>query len=66
MFSMFNKSANSADLLSLFRDRLIVNYAKQNGFNFIVKGLNGESIATSIFKYFTKGIGGNVTELSSN
>lgn len=31
-----------------------------------MKGLNGESIAGSIFKYFTKGIGGNVTELSSN
>lgn len=62
---MFNKSANTADLLALFRDRLIVNYAKKHGFDFIVKGLNGESIAGSIFKYFTKGIGGNVTELSS-
>jgi hypothetical protein len=62
---MFNKSANSADLLALFRDKLIVDYARNNGFDFIVKGLNGESIATSIFKFFTKGIGGNVTELSS-
>ena len=62
---MFNKSANSADLLALFRDRLIVNYSRTNGFDFIVKGLNGETIATSIFMFFTKGIGGNVTELSS-
>lgn len=65
IFKMFNRSANTADLLEIFRDRLIVDYAKKNGFQFIVKGLNGESIAGSIFKYFTKGIGGNVTELSS-
>lgn len=38
---MFNKSANTADLLSLFRDRLIVNYAREHNFEFIVKGLNG-------------------------
>ena len=66
IFSFFNKSANSADLLSVFRDRLIVNYARKHNFDFIVKGLNGESIAGSVFKYFAKGIGGDVTELSSN
>jgi hypothetical protein len=38
---MFNKSANSADLLALFRDKLIVDYARKNEFDFIVKGLNG-------------------------
>ncbi len=38
---MFNKSANSADLLALLRDRIILNYAKKNSFDFIVKGLNG-------------------------
>lgn len=38
---MFNKAANSADLLTLFRDRLIVDYSRKNGFDFIVKGLNG-------------------------
>lgn len=61
IFSMFNKASNSADLLELFRDRLIVDYAKKHKFDFIFKGLNGETIATSIFKYFTKGVGGNVT-----
>ena len=58
---MFNKAGNTADLLTLMRDRLIVNYAKKNNFNFVLKGLNGESIASSIFKYFAKGIGGEVT-----
>ena len=58
---MFNKAGNTADLLTLMRDRLIVDYAKKNNFNFVLKGLNGESIATSIFKYFAKGIGGEVT-----
>jgi phosphopantetheine adenylyltransferase len=38
---MFNKTANSADLLAIFRDHLIVNYARKNGFDFVVKGLNG-------------------------
>ncbi len=58
---MFNKAANSIDLLQLFRDKLILDYAKANNFDFILKGLNGESIASSVFKYFTKGVGGNVT-----
>jgi len=38
---MFNKTANSADLLAILRDHLIVNYAKNNGFDYILKGLNG-------------------------
>jgi hypothetical protein len=38
---MFNKAGNSADLLAIFRDRLIVDYARKNGFDFILKGLNG-------------------------
>ncbi len=38
---MFNKAANSVDLLEMFRDRLMVNYARDNKFDFIVKGLNG-------------------------
>jgi len=38
---MFNKAANSVDLLEIFRDRLIVKYAKDNKFDFVVKGLNG-------------------------
>lgn len=38
---MFNKGANTADLLETFRDRLILNYAKEHQFDFIVKGLNG-------------------------
>lgn len=62
---MFNKAANTADILNMIKDRLIVDYARKNKFDYIIKGLNGESIATSIFKYFAKGIGGEVTELSS-
>ncbi len=38
---MFGKAANTADLLALMRDRLIIEYAKKHGFDFIVKGLNG-------------------------
>lgn len=62
---MFNKAANTVDILNLMKDRLIIEYARNNKFDFIIKGLNGESIATAIFKYFAKGIGGEVTELSS-
>jgi hypothetical protein len=38
---MFNKAANTADILNLMRDRLIIDYARKNKFSFIIKGLNG-------------------------
>lgn len=42
---MFNKSANTIDLIDIFRDRLILKYAEENGYDFVVKGINGESLA---------------------
>ena len=63
---MFNKSANTIDLVDIFRDRLILRYAKENGYDFVVKGLNGESLAVQTFRYFSKGLGGNLPSLSAN
>lgn len=42
---MFTKSANTIDLINIFRDRLILKYAKENHYDFVMKGLNGESLA---------------------
>lgn len=66
IFEMFGKSANTVDLINIFRDRLIVNYAKENNYDFIVKGLNGESLAVETFRYFAKGLGGNLPSLSAD
>lgn len=41
VLNMFSKTANSIDLVNIFRDRLILNYARSNNYNFILKGLNG-------------------------
>jgi phosphopantetheine adenylyltransferase len=41
ILEMFNKSANTIDLVEIFRDRLILKYAKENHYDFVVKGLNG-------------------------
>lgn len=62
---MFGSSGNTVDLVSIFRDRLVLEYSKKHGFQVNLKCLNGESLASEIFKYFAKGVGGNLSELSS-
>ena len=66
VFGMFNKGANSIDLLNILRDRLLIDFAKKKKYDFILKGFNGETIATETFRYFAKGLGGNLPYLSSN
>lgn len=63
---MFEKSANTIDLLNVFRDRLILDYANKNGYQFVLKGLNGQTLAAEVFKYFSKGLGGNLPLLSAH
>lgn len=41
VLNLFQKNANSIDLVNVFRDRLILDYAEQHGFDFVMKGLNG-------------------------
>ena len=41
ILGMFNKTANSIDLVTIFRDRLIQEYAEKNSYQFILKGSNG-------------------------
>lgn len=41
MMKMFNKTGNTIDLINIFRDRLILEYAKQNDYHYIFKALNG-------------------------
>jgi hypothetical protein len=41
LLGMFQKSANTIDILSIFRDRLILDFACKNDYQFILKGLNG-------------------------
>jgi len=45
ILGMFNKSGNTLDIVKIFRDRLIVDYAKANNYQIVLKGLNGESLA---------------------
>jgi len=45
ILGMFNKSGNTLDIVKIFRDRLIVDYAKANNYQLVLKGLNGESLA---------------------
>ena len=66
LFKSLKKNSNSIDLLSLFRERLIRKFATENGFDFVLMGKNGESLAAEIFKYFTKGIGGSAPQLSGS
>ena len=63
---MFNKNANTVDLLNIMRDRLIIKYAQENNYHFVLKGHNGEALAAETFRYFAKGLGGNIPELSPN
>ena len=64
LFQSLKKNSNSIDLLNIFRQRLIRQYAIENGFDFVLMGKNGESLAAEIFKYFTKGIGGSASQLA--
>ena len=64
VLAMFNKSANTIDLISIFRDRLIQDFAKKNNYDYVLKGSNGEALATETFRYFAKGLGGNIPDLS--
>ena len=57
---MFGPSANSLDLLTIFRDRLILEFARKQGFDHVLKGDNAERIACETFKLFAVGQGGNI------
>jgi hypothetical protein len=41
LLKQFGKTANSIDLITIFRDRLIIDYAKKHDYHFILKALNG-------------------------
>ena len=41
ILTMFNKSANTIDLISICRDRLILDFAQKNNYDFVLKGSNG-------------------------
>lgn len=66
LLKQFSNSANTIDLISIFRDRLIIEYAKKHDYHFILKGLNGESLAAESFCFFAKGLGGNLPGLCSS
>jgi hypothetical protein len=59
----FSNNANTIDLITIFRDRLIADFAQKNNYDFILKGLNGDSLAAESFCYFAKGLGGNLPGL---
>ena len=46
LLSQFSKGTNSIDLITIFRDRLINKYASENGYDYILKGLNGDTLAS--------------------
>lgn len=46
LLSQFSKSTNTIDIITIFRDRLINKYASENGYDFILKGLNGDTLAS--------------------
>jgi hypothetical protein len=50
----------------LFRNKLILDFAQENKFDYVLLAKNGESLAAEIFKYFTKGIGGSAAQLCSS
>lgn len=66
LLSQFSKGSNTIDLITIFRDRLINKYASENGYDFILKGLNGDTLASELFSYFTKGLGGNLPGLCAD
>ena len=41
LLGMFNKNANTIDLLNILRDRLILKYAQEHNYQFVLKGHNG-------------------------
>ncbi len=41
LFKMFKKNTNTIDLLTIFRNKLILDFAKQNQFDFVLSGKNG-------------------------
>ena len=63
LLKQFNNNANTIDLVTVFRDRLIAEYAQKNNYDFVLKGLNGDSLAAESFSYFAKGLGGNIPGL---
>jgi hypothetical protein len=63
---VFQKNSNTIDLLTLFRNKLILDFAQENKFDYVLLAKNGESLAAEIFKYFTKGIGGSAAQLCSS
>ena len=63
LLKQFNNNANTIDLVTVFRDRLIADYAQKNNYEFVLKGLNGDSLAAESFYYFAKGLGGNIPGL---
>lgn len=41
LFKLFKKNTNTIDLLTMFRNKLILDYAKLNQFDFVLSGKNG-------------------------
>ena len=37
----FNKTGNTIDLINIFRDRLILNFARANDYHYVLKAFNG-------------------------
>lgn len=69
MLELFKKlplNSNSQDLLQIFRDKLILAFAHEHNFDFVMSAKNGELLAAELFKYFTKGVGGSSGQLCSN
>ena len=46
LLSQFSKGSNTIDLITIFRDRLINKYATENGYDYILKGLNADNLAS--------------------
>lgn len=46
LLGQFSKGTNTIDLITIFRDRLINKYASENGYDYILKGLNGDTLAS--------------------
>lgn len=66
LFKCFKRNSNTIDLLHLLRHKLILDFAQEHKFDFVLLAKNGESLASEIFKYFAKGIGGCAPQLSSS
>jgi tRNA(Ile)-lysidine synthase TilS/MesJ len=63
LLRQFNSNANTIDLITVFRDRLIADFAAKHNYDFVLKGLNADSLAAESFCYFAKGLGGNLPGL---